>query len=56
MMERPKYRLTFRPTYPGADDAAVISAIRWLLKRAGRTFKLQCIEITIEKVENEQDD
>lgn len=51
--DRPKYTLSFRPTYDGANDEAVIRAIRWMIKTAGRTFDLKFTEIDIEKTEDE---
>lgn len=50
---RPKYTLSFRPMYDGADDRDVQQAIRWMIKRAGRTFHLKFVEVDVQKTEDE---
>ena len=46
--DRPIYRISFRPTYSGADDRVVLRVLRWLLKRALRNHGLQVVKIEVE--------
>ena len=53
--DRPTYQITLRAK-PGVAGDASVRALRGLLKALGRSYGLQCLDVTRVKAETPRDD